>query len=236
MAGRFVVGVDFGTTSTRALLVDVETGQEMASASMDYPGGVIDEVLPAGGVALPPTWALQDPDDYLITMQATVRDVVADSRVTPADVIGLGIDATSCTTLPTSVEGVPLSRLARYRADPHAWAKLWKHHAAQSQADRITDLAATTQQDLLARYGGRVSAEWLLPKALQILDEAPDIFSAAQRLIEAADWIVWQLTGRETRAAQLAGFKAMFRAETAGEGVTGYPPVTFLAALDRRFP
>ena len=115
------------------------------------------------------------------------------------------------------------------RSEPHAWVKLWKHHAAQPEADRINALAAARGERWLPRYGGRTSSEWFLAKSLQILDEAPAIYAAADRLIEAADWIVWQLTGVETRNSCTAGYKAQW--STAG----WLPDPAFLGALDARF-
>ena len=109
--------------------------------------------------------------------------------------IGVGIDFTSCTMLPTLADGTPLCLLDELRREPHAWVKLWKHHAAQPEADRINAVAAERGERWLTRYGGKISSEWFFAKALQILDEAPEIYDRADRLIEAADWVVWQLTG-----------------------------------------
>ncbi len=94
---------------------------------------------------------------------------------------------------------------------PHAYPKLWRHHAAQEQADRITTLAEARQEPWLARYGGRISSEWEFAKALQILEEDPEVYAAIDRWIEAADWIVWQLCGVETRNACTAGYKGIFQ-------------------------
>ena len=137
MTTKYAIGIDFGTESGRALLVDVADGREIATAVHPYPNGVIDRALPGSGVKLEPDWALQDPDDYLDVLKTTVPAVLAESGVDPADVIGIGIDFTACTMLPTKADGTPLCRLPDYRARPHAWVKLWKHHAAQPEADRI---------------------------------------------------------------------------------------------------
>jgi L-ribulokinase len=230
---RYAIGVDFGTESGRALLVDVVNGTEMASAVHPYANGVIDRVLPAGanGAAateLPPDWALQDAEDYLRVFQVTIPAVLATAGVDPADVIGVGIDFTACTMLPTTADGTPLSMLPEFRANPHAWVKLWKHHAAQPEADRINAVARETGQAWLPRYGGRISSEWFFSKALQIVDEAPEIYAAADRLIEAADWVVWRLTGVETRNACTAGYKAMWSKRD------GFPAAGYFAALDPR--
>jgi L-ribulokinase len=178
---------------------------------------------------LPADWALQDPDDYVASLGATVREVLRTSGVDPADVVGVGIDFTACTMLPTTADGTPLCRLPELRAEPHAWVKLWKHHAAQPEADRINALAAERGEAWLPRYGGRTSSEWFLAKSLQILDEAPAVYATAGRLIEAADWIVWQLTGVETRNSCTAGYKAQWSRRE------GFPSADYLGALDPRF-
>ncbi|MGN6809973.1 MAG: FGGY family carbohydrate kinase, partial [Thermomicrobiales bacterium] len=207
---RYTIGVDFGTESGRALLVDVASGAEIATAVHPYASGVITEHLPGATGALDPDWALQDPADYLEVLKRAVPAVLATSGVDPGDVIGLGISCTSCTMLPVRADGTPLSFLPEWRDQPHAWTKLWKHHAAQPEATRLNDIAAARGEPFLARYGGKISAEWFFPKAWQLLDEAPAVYAAADRLIEAGDWIVWQLTGAEKRSASLAGYKALW--------------------------
>ena len=226
---RYAVGIDFGTESGRAVLVALEDGSEICAATYAYRYGVIDERLPHGEVELAPDWALQDPADYIRTFQETVPSLLAETGVDPADVIGVGIDFTSCTMLPTLADGTPLCLLDELRAEPHAWVKLWKHHAAQSHADRINAVAAERGETWLARYGGRYSSEWFFSKALQILDEAPEIYARADRLLEAADWVVWQLTGKETRNSCTAGYKALWSKRE------GFPADAFFAALDPRF-
>jgi L-ribulokinase len=224
---RYTIGVDFGSESGRAILVDVADGRVLATAVLPYSHGVIDERLPIAerSVPLAPDWALQDPDDYLRVIQATVPEVVRTAGVEPAEVIGVGIDFTACTMLPTTADGTPLCDIPAYRASPHAWVKLWKHHAAQPEADRINAVARTTDQPWLDRYGGKISSEWFFSKALQILDEAPEVYAAADRLIEAADWVVWRLTGVESRNACTAGYKAMWSKRD------GFPGADYFAAL-----
>ena len=228
---RYAVGIDFGTESGRAVLVSLEDGRELGTTVYPYRNGVLDERLPAlhDHVELGPDWALQDPDDYLRTVQETVPPLLRTSGVDPADVVGIGIDFTSCTMLPTLADGTPLCRLDELRGRPHSWVKLWKHHAAQPHADRINAVAAERGEPWLARYGGRYSSEWFFSKALQILDEAPDIYERADRLLEATDWVVWQLTGEETRNSCTAGYKALWSKRE------GFPADAFFAALDPRF-
>lgn len=231
MASKYAVGIDFGTESGRAVLVDVATGAELATAVYEYEHGVMDEHLPPPDedVRLEPDWALQDPEDYIRTFRVSVPSVLSQAGVDPSDVVGIGIDFTACTMLPTTADGSPLCTLPEYRRRPHAWVKLWKHHAAQPEADRINDVARRRGEAWLPRYGGKISSEWFYSKALQILDEAPDVYMAADRLIEAADWVVWQLTGVETRNNCTAGYKAIWSKRD------GFPPDAYFAALDPRF-
>jgi L-ribulokinase len=231
MSGAYAVGVDFGTESGRAILVDVATGVELATAVYEYENGVIDHNLPVpdDDVRLEPDWALQDPEDYIRTFQVTIPAVLAQSSVEPSDVVGIGIDFTACTMLPATADGTPLCMLPDYRREPHAWVKLWKHHAAQPEADRINAVALQRGEVWLPRYGGKISSEWFYSKALQILDESPAIYAAADRLIEAADWVVWQLTGVETRNSCTAGYKAIWSKRD------GFPANSYFAALDPRF-
>ena len=221
---KYAIGVDFGTESGRAVIVRVRDGVELGSAVYNYPDGVIDERLPSTGERLPPEWALQNPDDYIGVFKQAVPAALKASGIDPADVIGVGIDFTACTMMPTLADGTPLCRVPQWRDNPHAWVKLWKHHAAQPEADKINETARQMGEGWLARYGGKISSEWFFSKALQILDEAPEIYHAAERLIEAADWVIWQLCGVETRNTCTAGYKAIYQ-----DG--RYPDKKYLAAL-----
>lgn len=225
---KYALGVDFGTESGRALLVDVQTGEEVASAVHPYANGVIDETLPESGVRLEPDWALQDPNDYLEVFKQAIPAVLRQSGVEPADVIGVGIDFTACTILPTKADGTPLCFLPQHRSRPHAWVKLWKHHAAQPEANKLNAIARELGCNFLDRYGGKISSEWFVPKTMQIVDEDPEIYAAADRIIEAADWVVWQLTGVEKRNLTAAGYKALWSRRE------GFPPEAFFKALDPR--
>jgi L-ribulokinase len=227
---KYAIGVDFGTESGRAVLVETKTGKEIAAAVYAYQNGVIDKQLPVAGhpISLEPEWALQDPEDYIRTFQKTIPDVLAQAGIQPEDVIGIGIDFTACTMLPVKRDGTPLCMLPEYRRNPHSWVKLWKHHAAQPEADKINATARRMAEPWLDRYGGKISSEWFFSKTLQILDEAPDIYDAAERLIEAADWVVWQLSGVEKRNSCTAGYKAMWSKRE------GYPKADYFKALHPR--
>lgn len=225
---KYTIGIDFGTESGRAVLVDVADGREVATAVHAYAHGVIDERLPNRGIHLEPDWALQDPNDYIEVFRHAVPAVLKQGGVTPDDVIGVGIDFTACTMLPTLANGTPLRFLPQWRDHPHAWVKLWKHHAAQPEANKLNQIAAELGYDFLDRYGGKISSEWFVPKVMQILDEDPEVYEAAERLIEGADWVVWQLTGVETRNLTTAGYKGLWSKRE------GFPPNDFFKALDPR--
>jgi len=227
MGRKYVIGLDFGTESGRAVLVAVDNGEEVATAVQNYQDGVIDEALPGSGKKLEPDWALQNPADYLHVIEQVIPKVLQTSGVSGDDVIGIGTDFTACTMMPIDKEGTPLCMEPEFADRPHAWIKLWKHHAAQPEADRINEVARERNEDFLARYGGKISSEWFFPKALQILDEDPEIYHAADRLIEAGDWIVLQLCGEEKRNACVAGYKAIWD--------EGYPSPEFFKALHPAF-
>ncbi|MDQ7844562.1 MAG: ribulokinase [Armatimonadota bacterium] len=222
------IGIDFGTESARAVLVDVADGRLVTTATFAYPHGVIDRVLPGGAAPLPPDYALQDPQDWLEALEALLRQMAA---AAPAEeIIGIGVDFTSCTVLPTTADGTPLCMLSDYRGQPHAWPKLWKHHAAQPYADRINAAAGRPGGEFLRFYGGKTSSEWLWAKGWQFLAEAPALAEVAERWIEGGDWIVWRLAGREIRSACQAGYKAHWQKDA------GYPPAAFWQSLDPVLP
>jgi L-ribulokinase len=225
---RYVVGVDFGTLSGRAVVVRVADGREVGTAVHEYASGVIDDVLPASGAPLPPDWALQDPDDYREVLRRAVPGALTDAGIDPALVVGIATDFTACTILPALRDGTPLCELPELRDRPHAYAKLWKHHAAQPHADRINALAHERGEPWIRRYGGKISSEWQFAKALQLLEEDPEIYQRAERWIEAADWIIWELCGAETRNSCTAGYKGIFQ-----DG--SYPSAEYLAALNPAF-
>ena len=228
MSEQYVIGIDFGTLSGRALVVRASDGEELGSAVHEYRHGVIDETLPADGRQLGTDWALQDPEDYLEVLRRAVPAAVKEAGIDAADVVGIGTDFTACTVLPTLRDGTPLCRLDEFTDRPHAYVKLWKHHAAQAQADRITELAHERGEPWIGRYGGLISSEWTFAKGLQILEEGPEVYGRAERFIEAADWIIWRLCGSETRNACTAGYKELLQ-----DGK--YPSREYLAALNPEF-
>lgn len=224
----YVIGVDYGTLSGRAVVVRVSDGAELASAVVEYPHAVVERSLPGSSDRLPPEWALQVPEDYRQVLKQAVPAAIAQAGIDPVDVKAIATDFTACTMVPTTHDGTPLCELPQWTQEPHAFVKLWRHHAAQPQAERINDLARVRKESWLPRYGGLISSEWEFAKGLQLLEEAPEVYAAMDHWVEAADWIVWQLTGSYVRNACTAGYKGILQ-----DG--SYPSVEFLEALNPAF-
>ena len=210
MARGYAIGVDFGTASARALLLDLASGEEKAVSEVAYERGVIEKTLPGSGERLPLDWALHDPGDYTAVLEVGVKSVLAEHPEAAGEVVGIGVDATSCTVLPVSPDGTPLCQLDVWAKRPHAWPKLWKHHAAQPVANRLNEVAAERGEKWLSRYGGRISSEWYFPKLIEVWLEDREVYDATASFIEATDWVVWQLTGHERRSACPAAYKALW--------------------------
>ncbi len=223
-----VIGVDFGTLSGRAVVVAVDNGEELGSAVHEYPHAVLTDTLPGSTERLPHDWALQVPNDYREVLRNAVPKALATSGVTADDVMGIGTDFTACTIMPATNDGVPLCELDEFEDRPHAYVKLWRHHAAQPQADRINALAHSRDEAWIRRYGGKLSSEWALAKGLQLLEEDPELYRRMDHWIEAADWIIWQLCGTYVRNICTAGYKAVYQ-----DG--RYPSQEFLGALHPDF-
>ncbi|RUT46453.1 ribulokinase [Paenibacillus anaericanus] len=228
MGTKYTIGVDYGTQSGRAVLVDLANGHEVADHVTPYPHHVIDERLPVSGIKLEHDWALQHPDDYLEVLRKSVPAVIAESGIDPVDVIGIGIDFTACTMLPIDEAGEPLCFDAELIDQPHSWVKLWKHHAAQPEADKINQIAAQRGEAFLPRYGGKISSEWMIAKIWQILDEAPEIYERTDLFLEATDWVISQMTGNVVRNSCTAGYKAIWHKQD------GFPSKEYFKALDPR--
>ena len=232
MNTRASIGFDFGTESVRVLVVDIQNGRILAQATRAYQHGVIDHALPTGE-KLPPDYALQHPADWLDDAAAACREAMVASKIDSKNIVGIGVDFTSCTMLPTKADGTPLCLLPQYANMPMAWPKLWKHHGAKAETDRINAIASQRKEPWLKRYGGVIGLEWFFPKVFEALNHAPEIYQAAQVWLEAGDWFVWQLvqgpfpscSTSVPRSTCQAGYKAMWNSET------GYPSRDYFAAV-----
>lgn len=225
---KTTLGLDFGTESVRALLVGLD-GTELACSSAPYEHGQITRQLPGAADTLPPLYALQHPSDWLAGAAEAVSAALKAAGVGGETVAGIGVDFTSCTMLPTLRDGTPLCLLPEFATTPLAWPKLWKHHGAQSQTERLNALAQARGEGFLKRYGGVIGLEWFFPKILETLEVSPAVYAAAEVWLEAGDWLVWQLTGgpAETlvRSTCQAGYKGMW------SPAEGWPSPDFLHAL-----
>jgi len=224
---QYAIGLDFGTLSVRALLMDIKTGEEAAVSVFEYPHEVMETTLPSGE-KLPNGFALQHPQDYMDGLISVIRGVMSQSQAKPEEVIGIGIDFTASTVFPVKADGTPLCMLEEFAHEPHAYVKLWKHHGGETEATYIDNVIKERGEDWIALYGSKVSSEWMLPKVLETLNHAPNVYEAADRYMEAMDWITWMLTGEETRSVNGAGYKAFYNHQT------GYPSKEFFTTIDAR--
>lgn len=221
---EYTVGIDFGSLSGRAVLMHVKTGEILSSAVYEYPHAVMDEQLP-DGTKLPLNTALQHPADYMGVLKHTVPAILREAGIAPEEVVGFGFDFTGSTILPVDDQMQPLCFAKTYQGEPHAYVKLWKHNASQPDADWINEVANARNESWLEIYGGKISAEWMFPKIRQILREAPAVYHDTARFLEAADWISYLLTGKETHSVSFSGFKACWNKDD------GYPSDSFFNAV-----
>jgi L-ribulokinase len=232
---KYSIGLDFGTESVRALVVDIKNGRIVGQASRTYKHGVIDDVLPTGGGKLPADYALQHPQDWLDACSQACKAATKESGASPEQIVGIGVDFTSCTMLPALADGTPLCLTPKFARVPLAWPKLWKHHGAKAETDRINQVARQRNEPWLNRYGGTIGLEWFFPKILETLNHEPTVYDATEVWLEAGDWFVWQLIDGPfpdcspthlVRSTCQAGYKAMWNAKT------GYPSKEYFAAVN----
>ncbi|MBL9126916.1 MAG: ribulokinase, partial [Verrucomicrobiales bacterium] len=232
MRPRYTIGLDYGTNSVRALIVDTSDGAEVASAVWGYRHGTQGVLL-----GRDPNLARQHPADYLEGAERTIRQAVANARKNvrgfrPEQIVGIGVDTTGSTPLPVDAQGQPLAFRKRFASNPAAMAWLWKDHTSIAEAEEITAKARELRPHYLAKCGGTYSSEWFWSKLLHCRRTAPAVFDAIHAWVELADYVPAALTGTEapdrfTACVCAAGHKAMWNA-----GWNGYPDAEFLAALD----
>jgi len=232
--GPYAIGLDYGTQSVRALVVDVQTGAEVGTGIFEYPSG-------EGGVLTSsddPHLARQHPGDYLEGLEESVRRALetADEHddFSARQVVGIGVDSTGSTPLPVDADGTPLALQDGFSGNLSAQAWLWKDHTSHAEAEEITETAHEMRPEYLGKCGGTYSSEWFWSKLLHCLHVAPETFDAAHTWVELVDWIPAVLTGTDhpdtiKRSVCAAGHKAMYHTDWGG-----YPDEEFLAALDER--
>lgn len=213
MREKYVIGLDYGTLSCRGILVRCKDGEVFSSAIKSYEHGVMTECLPSG-TKLPEAWCLEYPKDYIDAMEFVIKKIVEENNKLKEDIIGIGIDFTSCTMLPVDKEGVPLCEKEEFKNSRNAYVKVWKHHAAQKQADKINEYLKQKNMMSDFRFGGKISSELMIPKVMEILEEDPDIYEKADKILEAGDWLTMLLTGEEKRSCSMAGYKMWWNNET----------------------
>jgi L-ribulokinase len=234
MPARYSIGLDYGTNSVRALLVDVTDGREVAAATWNYGHGRQGVILSAD-----PNLARQHPADYVTGAEISIKNVLASAKravrgFKPAQVIGLGVDTTGSTPIPVDDCGHPLALSRKFKKTPAAMAWLWKDHTGVAEAAEITTLAKELRPQYLAKCGGTYSSEWFFSKILHCLRTSPEVFTAAHSWVELADWVPAMLTGTEapevlTVGICAAGHKAMYNSDWGG-----YPDQEFLSKLSPR--
>jgi L-ribulokinase len=234
MNSRYTLGLDYGTNSVRALIVDTANGREIGTAVWAYEQGEQGVIL-----GRDPNLARQHPVDYVKGAEMSIRRALADARKRARgfrsdQVVGLGVDTTGSTPIPVDAEGRPLAFQKRFAKNPAAMAWLWKDHTGVAEAAEITALARELRPQYLAKCGGIYSSEWFFSKILHCRRVAPAVFEAAHTWVECADWIPAMLTGTEAPerikvGICAAGHKAMFH-----DGWGGYPDADFLGRLDTK--
>lgn len=227
MKKRYVIGMDFGTLSVRCVIADALTGKTVAESVSEYEHGVMDDTF-LDGSPLKSKIALQHPLDYINSMKSTVTECLSASSLNAEDIAGVGVDFTGSTVLPVDKDGIPLCFDGRFSNEPHAYVKLWKSHSAEAEANAVTALAEKRGEPWLIGYGGKISSEWMIPKILETLNDAPHVYEAAAEFTEAGDLITRLLTGSSTRSTSFAGFKGIWNDET------GYASNAFFCELDSR--
>jgi L-ribulokinase len=234
MSARYTIGLDYGTNSVRALIVNVANGDEVATAVWNYAHGTQGVVL-----GNDPNLARQHPADYIKGAEVVIKQALstakkADKRFRAADVIGIGVDTTGSTPLPVDANGQPLVFQRKFASDPAAMAWLWKDHTGVEEAAEITALAKKMRPQYLAKCGGTYSSEWFWSKVLKCRRVAPKVFDAAHSWVELADYVPAALTGTELPRRFIAGVcaaghKAMWNAKWGG-----FPDEAFLSQLDSK--
>lgn len=226
---KYALGIDFGTLSGRCVIVSLDDGNILADVAMNYPNGVVSDRLPTSDTPLLADYALQVPSDYTDVLKYVVREAMSRSQVSPEDVVGMGIDFTTCTILPVDDKCTPLCMYKEFEKNPHAYVKLWKHHAAQPYADRMTAVLKKNKDSRLDSFGGKVSSEWLFPKILQIYEEDRYLYSSCRYICEAGDWLTYLLTGEKYHSYMFAAYKGLY------DRNSGFPSEEFFEELSCGF-
>lgn len=224
---KYVIGIDYGTLSARAVLIELDSGCEIAESVYEYPHAVM--TYADFGISTNADTALQHPSDYIDALSFTVREITEKASVDAKDILGIGIDFTSSTIMPVLSDGTPMCLIEKYKNNPHAYVKLWKHHGANKEADDMTQAAIKCNQSWLSDFGGKVSSEWMLPKILETKRNSAELYNETCRFIEAGEWVATTLTGSDFRSSCMAGYKTQWIKDK------GYPSKGFFAEFGEDF-
>jgi L-ribulokinase len=232
MKKLYTIGLDYGTNSVRALVVDTANGREAGTAVWNYAHGTAGVIL-----SRDPNLARQHPADYVTGAEITIKNALADAKKNvrgfkPEQVVGIGVDTTGSTPLPVDVNGQPLAFTKKFANNPAAMAWLWKDHTGVNEAAEITALAKKIRPQFLAKCGGVYSSEWFWSKILKCLRVAPEVFDAAHSWIELADFVPAELSGTLAPEKFIAGVCAAGHKAMWNENWGGYPDAEFLSQLN----
>ncbi|MGW7797060.1 ribulokinase [Staphylococcus xylosus] len=208
----YSIGIDFGTGSGRAFLINTENGEIEAQYIRNYTHGTIEGEL--GGEKLPQNFALQNANDYMEIIETGIPTIIEKANISVSEIVGIGIDFTSSTVIFVDEQMEPIHNRAGFQDNPHAYVKLWKHHGAQDEADLLFKTALEGENRWLGYYGFNVSSEWMIPKIMEVNNKAPEVMAVTANIMEAGDWIVNRLTGQNVRSNCGLGFKSFWEAET----------------------
>lgn len=221
---KYVIGIDYGTQSARAAVVQVSDGAVIGTCAYSYPHGVMSEMLP-DGTKLPEQFALAEAEDYIEALSVIVTGAMESAGIDGNNVVGLCVDATACTVVPVDEDMQPLSLRPEFKNHPHAYIKMWKHHAAMPQTERANRLAKEMHMPFLQACGGEMSCEWMIPKLLETRDNDPEVYKEIVYALDLCDYLTMLLTGTITRGLGSAAFKSNWIS-----GI-GYPSKEYLNSL-----
>ncbi|WP_436944503.1 ribulokinase [Staphylococcus xylosus] len=208
----YSIGIDFGTGSGRAFLINTENGEIEEQYIRNYTHGTIEGEL--GGEKLPQNFALQNANDYMEIIETGIPTIIEKANISVSEIVGIGIDFTSSTVIFVDEQMEPIHNKSGFQDNPHAYVKLWKHHGAQDEADLLFKTALEGKNRWLGYYGFNVSSEWMIPKIMEVNNKAPEVMGVTANIMEAGDWIVNRLTGQNVRSNCGLGFKSFWEAET----------------------
>lgn len=224
---QYSIGIDFGTLSVRAVLANTQGGHILGTFEFSYPHKIMHR-LPDGTI-LPDGSALAHPADYIDGLRTTVREVVKQSGVDPTDIVGIGLDCTSCSVIPLGKNGMPLCLTAEFENHADAYIKLWKHHTPSAQAERLQAVAQTRNERFLEDCGNRINCESFFPKVLETFERDREVYDQTYAFMEVGEWLALLLTGNSVASETMATFKRFYHP------FRGYPSAEYFESVQEGF-